>query len=364
MASEILVPNSDVDLTYWAGGYTEIDETIASADDDSTVSTCSRSSLNSGACTAEFGLTDTTITTVLKVTTRIRARYDGGTAVLNYWAVINGSPVASGTANLTGGGHATFTTDETGSWTQSQVNAATFHYELASGDTPGTNYCNVTAAEMEVYDTAGGPPPAILAASRQANVLLNAGENAMQKNVSGQKIGAQLTTAADGTDFTGSVTVYVTGDAGTQAVGSVGSGACTHEGNGYHTYAPSQAETNYDHIAFTFTGSGAVSATVQVYTSVNAVATSLGTQAKADVNAEVLDVLTVDTFAQPGQESPAATTTIGKMMAYLYKAWRNRHTQTASEYALYADDGTTKDQEAAVSDNGTTFDRSEISTGA
>lgn len=89
----------------------------------------------------------------------------------------------------------------------------------------------------------------------------------MRKNVSGQVIGAQLVSASDGSAFTGSVTVSVTIDGGTQATGTVGSGACTHEGNGYHTYAPSQAETNGDLVAFTFTGSGAVPVTVQVYTS-------------------------------------------------------------------------------------------------
>lgn len=71
--------------------------------------------------------------------------------------------------------------------------------------------------------------------------------------------------AADGSAFTGSVTVAVTGDGGTQATGSVGSGACTHEGNGFHTYTPSQAETNYSHVAFTFTGAGAIPVTLQVY---------------------------------------------------------------------------------------------------
>ena len=90
----------------------------------------------------------------------------------------------------------------------------------------------------------------------------------------------------------------------------------------------------------------------------------LGTQAKADVNAEVLDVLNTDTFAEPGQGTPAATTTLVAKIGYLYKAWRNRHTQTASEYALYADDATTKDQEAIVTDDGTTYDRGEVSTGA
>jgi hypothetical protein len=88
----------------------------------------------------------------------------------------------------------------------------------------------------------------------------------MKKNVASQSIGAQMVSASDGSAFTGAVTVYVTGDNGTQAAGSVGSGACTHEGNGYHSYAPAQAETNYDHIAFTFIGTGAIPATVQVFT--------------------------------------------------------------------------------------------------
>jgi hypothetical protein len=90
----------------------------------------------------------------------------------------------------------------------------------------------------------------------------------MLKNVASQKIGAQLVSATDGSAFTGSVTVYVTVDAGSQEIGSVGAGVCTHEGNGYHTYAPAQAETNGDLVAFTFIGSGAVPVSVQVYTQI------------------------------------------------------------------------------------------------
>lgn len=101
--------------------------------------------------------------------------------------------------------------------------------------------------------------------ARGRNQILK--EGAMKKNVASQKVGAQMVSATDGSAFTGSVTVYVTLDAGTQAVGSVGSGACTHEGNGYHTYAPAQGETNGDLVAFTFIGTGAVPASVQVYTS-------------------------------------------------------------------------------------------------
>jgi len=88
----------------------------------------------------------------------------------------------------------------------------------------------------------------------------------VKKNVASQAVGIQMVAAADGSAFTGAVTILVTGDAGAQATGSVGAGACTHEGNGYHTYAPAQAETNYDQIGFTFTGSGAIPRTLTVYT--------------------------------------------------------------------------------------------------
>ena len=88
----------------------------------------------------------------------------------------------------------------------------------------------------------------------------------MRKNVAGQSVGAEMIAAADGSAFTGAVSVFVTLDAGTQAAGTVGGGACTHEGNGYHTYLPAQAETNGDLAAFTFTGTGAIPRTVQIYT--------------------------------------------------------------------------------------------------
>lgn len=115
----------------------------------------------------------------------------------------------------------------------------------------------------------------------------------MKKNVAGQVIGAQLCSATDGSDFAGSVTVYVTGDGGTQATGSVGAGACTNEGNGFYTYAPAQAETNFDHVAFTFKGTGAITSTVQVYTSFPQTGDAfarLGAPAGASVSADIAGV--------------------------------------------------------------------------
>jgi hypothetical protein len=84
---------------------------------------------------------------------------------------------------------------------------------------------------------------------------------------------------------------------------------------------------------------------------------------KASVNTEVLDVLNVDTFAEPGQEAPAATNTLVKKIGYIYKFLRNKITQTSSQLSVYADDGSTVDQKAAVTDDGTTTTRAEIGSG-
>lgn len=84
----------------------------------------------------------------------------------------------------------------------------------------------------------------------------------MIKNVAGQNIGAQLISRITGEAFSGSVSVLVTGNGGTQTAGG---GVVTSEGNGYFGYVPTQAETNYDHVAFTFIGTNALPFTAQVY---------------------------------------------------------------------------------------------------
>lgn len=89
----------------------------------------------------------------------------------------------------------------------------------------------------------------------------------MKKNIASQIVGCQLISKTDGSPITsGTTTVYVTGD-GTQTTGSVGSGAATHKGHGYWEYSPSQAETNFDHVAFTFENASGINATPQMYPS-------------------------------------------------------------------------------------------------
>jgi len=114
----------------------------------------------------------------------------------------------------------------------------------------------------------------------------------MKKNVASQSVGAEMITAADGTIFTGAVSVLVTINNGTQTAG--GGTAPAHEGNGYHSYTPTQAETNGDHLAFTFIGTGAISATIQVYTTFPQTQDHTTPIANIDT---VVDLIKVDTTA-------------------------------------------------------------------
>ena len=81
------------------------------------------------------------------------------------------------------------------------------------------------------------------------------------------------------------------------------------------------------------------------------------------INAEVVDALNVDTYAEPGQTNPPATTTLVNKLGYLYKQWRNKKDQSGSTHQLYADNGTTVDQKATVSEAGGTVTKDEYVAG-
>ena len=83
----------------------------------------------------------------------------------------------------------------------------------------------------------------------------------------------------------------------------------------------------------------------------------------ADVNAQVLDVLNVDVFAEPGQENPAATASLVTKISYLYKLMRNKIETTAAQISIYNDAGAVVDQKSAIADDGATFSRGEFGTG-
>jgi hypothetical protein len=83
----------------------------------------------------------------------------------------------------------------------------------------------------------------------------------------------------------------------------------------------------------------------------------------AQVNAQVVDALATDTYAEPGQGTPSATTSLAAKIGYLFKAWRNKSTQNTSQYSLYNDDAATVDHKATVSDLGGTTTIGEVTSG-
>ncbi len=92
----------------------------------------------------------------------------------------------------------------------------------------------------------------------------------------------------------------------------------------------------------------------------DAAVSSRSTLTTGQVNAEVLDVLNVDTFAELAAV-PNAAATLTQILRWLYILARNQVEQTTTTQTVYADDGATPVADAAVSDNGTTFTRAEWS---
>ena len=77
----------------------------------------------------------------------------------------------------------------------------------------------------------------------------------------------------------------------------------------------------------------------------------------AAVNAEVVDVLNTDTFAEP-TGVPAATVTLAAKIGFLYMALRNQVTVTATKKTFY-DDGGAAEWEKDLSDDATTYTETE-----
>lgn len=83
---------------------------------------------------------------------------------------------------------------------------------------------------------------------------------------------------------------------------------------------------------------------------------ALGTQAKSDVNGEVLDVIAVDTIPELNQAVPASTPTVRTALMLLYMALRNkRQTDSSSGETKIFNSGGGIITKAQISDNGSVF---------
>lgn len=114
------------------------------------------------------------------------------------------------------------------------------------------------------------------------------------------------------------------------------------------TVAADNLEAACDGTGYNLGGGAVVSA------SVTGSVGSLATQAKADVNAEVLDVLSTDTFAELAA-IPAAASSLKDKLTWMFMWFRNRVEQTSTTKVLKADNGTTTVATFTESDDGTTY---------
>lgn len=83
----------------------------------------------------------------------------------------------------------------------------------------------------------------------------------------------------------------------------------------------------------------------------------------AQVNAEVVDALTVDTIAELLQAVPAATPTIATALMLLYMIVRNKLTATNNLLGIYNDAGT-RVVKKALDDDGVTYTETKAESGA
>jgi hypothetical protein len=92
----------------------------------------------------------------------------------------------------------------------------------------------------------------------------------------------------------------------------------------------------------------------------NTVVNALNDISVADVNAQIVDVLTVDTFAEPSSVPPA-TSTLVDMIHWNFTVSRNKLEQTSTTTTLRNDADSANIATSTVSDNGSTFTRGEYS---
>lgn len=187
----------------------------------------------------------------------------------------------------------------------------------------------------------------------------------MFKNTSSQSLTLQAIDVSTGLPKSGdaaNMLFYVSKDDGSVTLITANSGVPTEidstNAKGLYKIALAQAETNADKLLFSgksSTSNIVVSPTV-IYT------TPAGFTSQVAQTGDSYAALT-GANAEPGQGTPAVNASIISKIAYIYKTWRNKKTQTSSTFSLFADDATTVDQKAAVSNDGTTTTIGEIATG-
>ena len=133
----------------------------------------------------------------------------------------------------------------------------------------------------------------------------------------------------------------------------------------YNAVATTDLPTNFADLSITVT-TGLVNITQAAAdkawgttTRVLTASTNFNDISPAEVNAEVVDALATDTYAEPSSV-PASTTDLAEMIHFIYTMMRNKMTQTSTTGTLRNDGDTLNIGTSTVSDDGTTFTRGEM----
>jgi hypothetical protein len=175
-------------------------------------------------------------------------------------------------------------------------------------------------------------------------------------NLSGS-VGSVTGAVGSVTGAVGSVTGNVGGNVGGNVVGSTASVTGNVGGN----VTGSVGSVAAGGVTAASFAAGAIDAAAIATDAVDADA--LAADALAEINAEVVDTLNTDTYAEPGQGAPAATASLVAKIGYMYKFMRNKITNDGSTIKVYNDAGAVVDQKSAVSEAAGTVTRDEFATG-
>lgn len=102
----------------------------------------------------------------------------------------------------------------------------------------------------------------------------------------------------------------------------------------------------------------AINSTSLAASAVTEIQSGLSTLSAAQVNAEVVDALATDTYAEPGSV-PAATSSLKDKIGFIFAALRNKHLTTATTDVIRNDADSGAIGTAALNEDGTTFSRGE-----
>jgi len=84
----------------------------------------------------------------------------------------------------------------------------------------------------------------------------------------------------------------------------------------------------------------------------------------AGLNADAITAIWAKAMSDLAQGAPSATASVLDAINYLYEAWRNKITTTATLVTVMKDDGTTGLVKSTISDDATTFTKGEMASGA